>query len=51
MCAESMNTSSESGNYGQAFARLKMWAANSKSSGSISGAWSPDCSGSYPVAN
>ena len=41
----------ESGKYGQAYARLKMWAANSNSSGSISGAWSPDCSGSYPVAN
>ena len=33
-----------------AYARLKMWAADSNSTGNVSGVWSPDTAGSYPVA-
>ena len=41
----------QSGNHSEAFARLKLWAANSSSAGHISGAYSPDCAGHYNVAN
>lgn len=41
----------ESGRYSNAYARLKMWAANSSSTGNVNGLWSPDCAGHYAVAN
>ena len=36
--------------YNNAYARLKMWAADSSSTGNVMGMWSPDTAGSYPVA-
>lgn len=40
----------EKQHYSNAYARVKMWAADSNSTGRVSGVWSPDTAGSYPVA-